>query len=453
MGRLGFASRLYGIGFNGQLPVREKLYKVLSLNNDAGDSTMLKLKLFSTAIIATNLIFANTAFAQDETANVRLEHMKMEIDNYSRKNQVTDDESEKRLKIMQNLPFIASEISNAVGDDLSGVWFQNRNFFRLNVRLTKHNKIGQLPKTLYVPVDNGANVLPLDVNYIPGSAQNREGIEQALSDNAEMVASTIPEFSGFHYDPMEDEFVISTALSKRGEVGKLRSDKRYKSISGVKTRIVGDVPVPQLMNIFGGDPLADFGGTFCTVGFTAVRNGLKGIVTAEHCTPRIDSQYTTITPNNSRNHDMEFRQLNNQATVIRPLFQENGFFRFVTSIGNTNSLNLGGGLLAWFNPGTQLCHFGQTTGFSCGEVQTVTANGYCVAGGNTFGACNNVFITVKDNDLRVNFGDSGGPVFNGGIAHGIVSAMNADIFGIKTMYVSRIEFVNSELGATIITGP
>ena len=281
----------------------------------------MKSKILATLILFGGL--SSISYAQDQGAPIRLNQMEMEMESYSRRNNVSEEDAEQRLKIMQNLPFIVGEINTAVGDNLSGVWFSNDNFFRLNVRLTQTRNIGSLPRTLNVPVDNGAQTLALDVNYIPSSKHNRQQIEQALSDNSARIAETVPEFSGLDYDPRRDEIIISTALSKQGELRSLRSDRTLKRTGGIKTRIVGDVPIPTVTSdVFGGDTIFDpNNNSFCTAGFTATRNGRRGVISAEHCT-RAARDFTRVIDPVSLNHDMAFFDLNDQTMEIRPLFRD-----------------------------------------------------------------------------------------------------------------------------------
>lgn len=110
-----------------------------------------------------------------------------------------------------------------------------------------------------------------------------------------------------------------------------------------------------------------------------------------------------------------------------------------------------------------LCHYGRTTGFSCGEVQAISvplasraADGVKICNTNN-ASCNATFIKMSDKYLNCLEGDSGGPVFSfapigntgGYAAYGILSGCTTSN-GITNVYLSSLDYL-PEIRATLAT--
>lgn len=114
--------------------------------------------------------------------------------------------------------------------------------------------------------------------------------------------------------------------------------------------------------------------------------------------------------------------------------------------------------------GTQLCHFGRKTGYSCGIVNNVQARSNrdlkaedgSVIQGCTKGTVCGPMITITGPSLKCGTGDSGGPVFFGSNKPiGIASACNLNemVDGAPTLlYFSSIHNAH-EISVTIPSVP
>ena len=151
----------------------------------------------------------------------------------------------------------------------------------------------------------------------------------------------------------------------------------------------------------------------CTTGFVVTDATRTGIVTAAHCP-------YTLTYYDPRGGRLPLRfagawgaryqdvqvQVSDQA--LRPLFYADSAKsapRAVTSWRNRTSTRAG----------DVVCHRGERTGYSCSQVELID---YAPPADLCGGPCDAVWVTVAGPSCKG--GDSGGPVFVGGTAFGIL---------------------------------
>ena len=105
--------------------------------------------------------------------------------------------------------------------------------------------------------------------------------------------------------------------------------------------------------------------------------------------------------------------------------------------------------------GSYVCHYGRNSGNSCGTVIDINYfpahRDYCED------SCSNTFVKANGPNLRGCVGDSGGPMYRGNIAYGIVNGAS-DRYdcasGNKYITFSAIQSVERQLGVDILTrGP
>jgi len=105
-------------------------------------------------------------------------------------------------------------------------------------------------------------------------------------------------------------------------------------------------------------------------------------------------------------------QINSAPGADRPLFYADrgaDSLRRVTTWRNRDSTRAG----------DFVCHFGESSGYSCAEVELTD---YAPPGALCGGPCEPTWVTVRGPDCIP--GDSGGPVFSGGVAFGIAKGIN-----------------------------
>lgn len=139
----------------------------------------------------------------------------------------------------------------------------------------------------------------------------------------------------------------------------------------------------------------------CTSGFT-VRNssGRKGITTSAHCgnsQSHDGKSLTFISERDGGSYDIQWHT-RSSATFTNKIWDGDSH-RSITATRSRSNQSVG----------DYVCKYGKTTGYTCGYIKTKS---YCYNG-----AC--TWIRVGRNGYNLSEGgDSGGPWFNGGTAHG-----------------------------------
>jgi hypothetical protein len=96
--------------------------------------------------------------------------------------------------------------------------------------------------------------------------------------------------------------------------------------------------------------------------------------------------------------------------------------------------------------GDVVCHRGERTGYSCGEVELVD---YAPPGALCGGPCAPDWVTVAGADCGG--GDSGGPVFSGDVAFGIMKGGTWDRAGkCRFYYYMSLDYLPQ--GWSLVTG-
>jgi hypothetical protein len=155
----------------------------------------------------------------------------------------------------------------------------------------------------------------------------------------------------------------------------------------------------------------------CTTGFVVGDGTRRAMTTAAHCAD-------TLTYRDPISGDIPLAfgaqwglgyhdvQVNHTTLPLQPLFYANrtaGSLRALTSWRNRASTRAG----------DFLCHWGESSGYSCAEVQLTD---YAPPGALCGGPCSPTWVTVAGPTCRA--GDSGGPVFSGTVAFGIAKGVN-----------------------------
>jgi hypothetical protein len=153
---------------------------------------------------------------------------------------------------------------------------------------------------------------------------------------------------------------------------------------------------------------------FCTTGFVVTDGARSGIVTAAHCP---DSVYYTDA--SGARVTLEFvggwgAQFQDVQVHVGPSEQQPVFRASVA-----DRPQLARRLRADTRAGETVCHRGEASGYSCSEVELTD---FAPPGTLCGGACHPTWMTVSGPGCRG--GDSGGPVFAGTTAFGIVKGSN-----------------------------
>jgi hypothetical protein len=253
------------------------------------------------------------------------------------------------------------------------------------------------------------------VVFRTGAAATRAQLVSAISAHRPAIRAALPVVQGMGADPRTGELVLMIrqplehAEARRAEIA---------AIAGVPVRIrVTDAP-DNNMSIEGGGrvegPHPDTGQrVYCTTGFVVTDGARRGVLTAAHCPDTLsyrdpeggDIPLTFVGGWGAQYQDV---QVHVSAAPHRAIFYGDTAKRAPRRLEGARSR-------AGTRAGETVCHRGETTGYSCAEVDLVD---YAPAGELCGGPCDPVWVTVAGPTCRG--GDSGGPVFRGGTAFGIL---------------------------------
>ncbi|MGE7204636.1 hypothetical protein ACQKJZ_03035 [Sphingomonas sp. NPDC019816] len=233
------------------------------------------------------------------------------------------------------------------------------------------------------------------------------------------IRATLTQPPGIGIDPRIGALVVmvgkADAMSEPGDA--LRD--RIARMTGVPVRIATlDAPDVDMAEVQGGGRLigvdpGDGRRYACTSGFVVRRGAESAIVTAAHCPDNLSWADGTglaspLTFLGQWGWGYQDVQLQGSAVPLAPTF--------LSDTAKTVRRRVNGQRTrAATRAGDIVCHRGERTGYSCAEVWLPD---FAPAGDLCGGGCTPTWVAVRGPTCRS--GDSGGPVFLGGTAFGIV---------------------------------
>lgn len=411
---------------------------------------MKKLNSYSIFISLAVTLLSNQVYAQENSIS-------MVADKYSKAYGVSKNEATRRLDLMAKYSLIESQLKSEFGENIAGVFYDSSpNELKLVVRTTKKGKS-------YKDIKKVTESMSIPIEVIPNSPRSKQSIENIIENQGARLTKQYSNIQTIGYNPRLDAislFIYEPDTSKQNELKKIPA---LQKISGMDTEFVFLESSLESLALYGGAPITQNNDTLalsyrnpCTAGFPAIRNGRAGLVTAAHCVPReltnngkfqykgydgtvVNMTMTAYDPN-ARTHDMAFIQPDDPNVQVSNQY-------YTDPQGNKQDMSASFDVVV----GDFICHQGQTTGFSCGEVSQVNIinqtreNRGCPS--NLQGiSCLNTFVAARSvpsggyfpiDPLRVDQGDSGGPVF-GGVPYGIVSSGAGNV-----MIFSQLKYLSS----------
>jgi hypothetical protein len=258
--------------------------------------------------------------------------------------------------------------------------------------------------------------MAIPVIFRTGATASGDDVSRAMLQRGPQLNALLPRARGMGLDPRTGELVMLVAAADAARLDLVALRVQAQAIAGVNVRFdladrVDDLSLAGGGRVEGVHP-SDGRRYACTTGFAVTDGTRSGIATAAHCPDDLtflDPAGGTIPLSfagqwGARTQDV---QINVGPPGQQPLFyadRRSGALRTLTSA--RSRLSTRGG--EW------LCHYGESSGYSCAEVELVM---FAPPGALCGGACAPTWVTVRTHDCRS--GDSGGPVFSGDIAFGI----------------------------------
>ncbi len=328
---------------------------------------------------------------------------------YARAYGVTLEQAVLRLRALQDSAAVTDRIRQTFRERLVGVSIDHAPTFRVVVLLT-----GTEPVTATSITVDG---LVMPIVFRTGGSATGDDVIRAMLQRGPELSALLPQHRGMGLDTRSGELVIllNARDAARPNLATLRA--RAEALAGVKVRFdpaeraVGNLALAGGARVVGIHP-GDGKRYACTTGF-AVSDGVRsGIVTAAHCPDALvyqDPEGGTVPLMfagqwGARTQDV---QVHVTPGAQKPLFyadRHRGALRTLAGARSRLSTRAG----EW------LCHYGESSGYSCAEVELTQ---FAPPGQLCGGVCAPTWITVRTSDCRR--GDSGGPVFSGDIAFGM----------------------------------
>lgn len=350
---------------------------------------------------ATPIQSPDEALAQDAAA-------------YAGLHNVAIDEARRRLAAEQATVAATDAIAAEFAGRLAGITVEHSPAFRIRVLLT-----GATPVPARIARAGGVAV-PID--FRTGARATRAQVVAAESRQAEAIRARLPGAQGIGFDPRTGEMVVLVDLAavQGQDEEALRAD--VEAVAGVPTRlrVLGRTMDGNSSGVEGGSRVegqADGRRFFCTTGFLVTDGARNGVITAAHCPDELtyvgaDGTQTPLAFVGQWGARFQDVQVNVGAVGDRPLFYADPGRRAARPVTATRRRGA-------TRAGDTVCHRGEASGYSCSEVDLTD---YAPPGELCGGPCTPDWTTVTGPGCRG--GDSGGPVFAGTVAFGILKGGN-----------------------------
>ena len=328
---------------------------------------------------------------------------------------VTADEALRRLKAQQASVAVTDAIAREFADRLAGISIEHRPSYRIVVLLT-----GSHP----VPDRDGAGI---PIVFRTGAKATHAEALAAMRKHLIDFRTDLPNARGAGYDQRTGEVVLLVTRADADRFGIEAIRARAEQVGGVPVRIVVNELNEANMSVDGGGRVEGLNlltnrRNLCTTAFVVTNGEANAITTAAHCPNDLtyvdrDGSKVDLPMIGSWGAAYQDVQINGTPNSPDPLFYSNrgaGTLRRLVSWRNAASTRAG----------DFVCHYGESSGYSCA---TVDLTDYAPPGELCGGPCSPTWITVKGPSCIA--GDSGGPVFSGGIAFGIAKGVNRSASG------------------------
>jgi hypothetical protein len=382
---------------------------------------------------AFGLATATPAAAQAPHVQTAEEALAQDAGEYAQRIGVDAGEAARRLRAQALSVAFTRELEEAYRARLAGISFQHRPDFRIIVLLT-----GDVPVADRA-IRFGEMVVPVEFRI--GARATRAGIETALRRYQPEIARMLPGAQGMGYDARRGELVVMLDQSELDGRDEADVEARLEALTGVpvRLRVLGRTAAREAslessseggveggVRVEGSNP-GDSRRFFCTTGFIVTDGARTGVVTAAHCPDSLtyqgpDGAAVPLDFVGQWGAQFQDVQVNVGKVGARPLFYSDrgrGQARALTGARQRSSVRAG----------ETVCHRGESSGYSCSEVDLLD---YAPPGDLCGGPCHPVWTSVTGPGCRN--GDSGGPVFSGTIALGLLKGGNYNSDGRCNFY-------------------
>jgi streptogrisin C len=351
-----------------------------------------------------------TAPAVAQQVQTRDEALAEDAAQYAAQFAVSPDEAQRRLKAQQDSVAATDAIAREFSGRLAGISIDHAPIYRIVVLLT-----GTDP----VPARSAAGI---SIVFKTGAKATHAQAIAALKQHLIDLRADLPGARGAGYDQRTGDVVLLVTPEDAQRFGLDAIREHAEQVSGVAVRVVVNNLDEDNLAVEGGERVEGTSSTTgrrsrCTTGFVITNGEVNAIITAAHCPDNLiyvdeSGNRTELPMIGSWGAAYRDVQINGSPQPLAPLFYAEpgaGSLREVETWRNVASTRAG----------DFVCHYGESSGYSCALVQLTD---YAPPGELCGGPCEPTWVTVDG--PRCIPGDSGGPVFSGDVAFGIAKGVN-----------------------------
>lgn len=359
-----------------------------------------------------SLLGAGAAAAQSAAPVVQApaEALAQDAAEYARHNAVPLDEAMRRLVAQEETVAATDEIERLYRHRLAGISIEHRPDYRIVVLLTGTEPVAA--RSVF------AGGMTVPIVFRTGAAATRDEVVAAIRTHGAAIRARLKGAQGMGLDPRTGELVAMVRAEAAAGLDLEDAARRIAEGTGVPARIrLLDGPAENAEVEGGarivGDDAVTGRRVYCTTGFVVTDGVRTGIVTAAHCPD--DPVYFApgggeipLAFGGQWGWSFQDVQLHVSEQAQRPVFYADSAKTIARPVTRARSRSS-------TRAGDAVCHRGESSGYSCALVELVD---YAPPGDLCGGPCDPVWVTVAGPSCRA--GDSGGPVFSGTTAFGIL---------------------------------
>ncbi len=326
---------------------------------------------------------------------------------YSRRHGVDLAEATWRLRAQEASVSAVERLRARYARRLAGISIEHSPEWRIAVLLTGR----RAPADRTIEADG----VSIPVIFRTRARATEAELVAAMIRHRGAIQATLPRYTGIGVDPRTGELVVAV----RGVSASPADVARIAELAGVPVRFRTVDGPDANAGIEGGARVEGIEAgsgrrLFCTTGFVVTDGARTGVVTAAHC-PDDLTYYDTegggevplrfVGGWGAQYQDV---QVHVGEALHRPVFHADSAKRSLRALTGARARTS-------IRGGETVCHRGEATGYSCAEVELTH---FAPPGELCGGPCDPVWVTVSGPSCRG--GDSGGPVFLGSTAFGIM---------------------------------
>jgi streptogrisin C len=353
-----------------------------------------------------------------------VEALARDAQEYAAAHLVGIDEAMRRLRAQEESAGITDRLAATYRDRLAGIVIEHSPAYRIVILLTGSEAVpGQI-------VQAGGMAVP--IVFKTGAAATRDRMLTVIRDFRGDILRQLPGPAGMGIDPRSGEIVVTVKSLPRGDVEANEISAELTALTAVPVRLrILDQPERDFSAVGGsrveGPDMTTGRRAACTTGFVVTDGTRTGITTAAHCPYTLayrDPAGGTVPLSyvgawGARYQDVQIQLAGEPLAATFFSDRAKTVLRTVTRWRNRASTRAG----------DIVCHRGERTGYSCAEIELVD---YAPPGDLCGGPCDATWVTVAGPSCGA--GDSGGPVFAGTTAFGILKGGSYRRDGSCTFY-------------------